>query len=191
VSGERTSHGTGRERASRQIYAGRIVRLFEQDVELPNGHTARLEIVHHPGAAAVVPLHGDGTVTLVHQYRHAAGGWLYEIPAGLLEAGEAPAACAARELAEETGLTAGRLTPLITYHTTPGFSDEVVHVFIGSDLTPGLASPDHDEVLESVRMPLADALARIGDGGITDGKTIIGLLAAAHGVPAAAREAEG
>lgn len=180
----RGAQGVGRERASRQIYAGRIVRLFEQDVELPNGHTARLEIVHHPGAAAVVPLHGDGTVTLVHQYRHAAGGWLYELPAGLLEDGEPPAACAARELAEETGLVAGRLTPLITYHTTPGFSDEVVHLFVGADLTEGEASPGHDEVLESVRMPLADALARIGSGAITDGKTIIGLLAAGHGLPA-------
>jgi ADP-ribose diphosphatase len=184
VSAQGASHGTGRERASRQIYAGRIVRLYEQDVELPNGHTARLEIVHHPGAAAVVPLHGDGTVTLVHQYRHAAGGWLYELPAGLLEEGEPPAACAARELTEETGLTAGRLTPLITYHTTPGFSDEVVHLFVASELTQGEASLGHDEVLEAVRMPLAEAVGRIGSGGITDGKTVIGLLVARHGLAA-------
>ncbi len=169
---------TVREVASREIYDGRIVHLYERDVELPNGHTVKLEIVHHPGAAAVIPLHDDGTVTLVHQYRHAAGGWLYELPAGLLEDGEDPAACAARELAEETGLTAGRLTPLITYHTTPGFSDEVVHLFVATDLTEGEASLDHDEVLECVRMPVADAIARIGTGGITDGKTVIGLLAA-------------
>lgn len=174
--------GTGTERASREIYGGRIVHLYERDVELPGGHTVTLEIVHHPGAAAVVPLHGDGTVTLVHQYRHAVGGWLYELPAGLLEDGESPADCAARELTEETGLTAGRLTPLITYHTTPGFSDEEVHLFVGSDLTEGEASLGHDEVLEAVRMPLDDALARIGTGGITDGKTVIGLLTAARGI---------
>jgi ADP-ribose pyrophosphatase len=178
-----------REVASREIYGGRIVRLYERDVELPNGHTVKLEIVHHPGAAAVVPLHGDGTVTLVHQYRHAAGGWLYELPAGLLEEGEAPAECAARELAEETGLVAGRLTPLITYRTTPGFSDEVVHLFVGADLTQGEASPGDDEVIETVRLPLAEAVARIGTGGITDGKTVIGLLAAQHGF--AAKGAEG
>jgi len=169
-----------REVSSRCIHKGRIVTLYERDVELPNGHVARLEIVHHPGAAAVVPLHPDGSVTLVHQYRHAAGGWLYEVPAGLLEDGEDPAACAARELAEETGLSADSLTPLITYRTTPGFSDEVVHLFLATGLTEGTATPGDDEVLEVVRVPLGQALDQIGRGEITDGKTIIGLLAAAR-----------
>lgn len=171
----------GRERASRRIYDGRIVRLDERDVELPNGRTVCLEIVRHPGAAAVVPLHDDGTVTLVHQYRHAVGGYLYEIPAGLLEAGEDPPACARRELAEETGLTAGRLEPLITYHTTPGFSDEVVHLFVATDLSDGETDHGHDEVIEVVRMPLDEALERLRAGEITDGKTVIGLMAAAAG----------
>jgi ADP-ribose diphosphatase len=174
VSGGTPAH----EVSAKCIYEGRIVTLYEREVRLPNGHTARLEIVHHPGAAAVVPLHEDGTVTMVHQYRHAAGGWLYEVPAGLLEAGESPEDCAARELAEETGLAAASLTPLITYRTTPGFSDEVIHLFLASGLTQGESDLGDDEVLEVVRVPLGQALDQIGRGEITDGKTIIGLLAA-------------
>lgn len=161
------------------IYAGRIVNLSTHDVVLPNGHEVRLEIVHHPGAAAVVPLHSDGTVTLIHQYRHAAGGFIYEIPAGLLEAGEAPIACAGRELQEETGLAAAELVPLVAYHTTPGFSDEIIHIFVGRNLTEGEAAPEADEVLTCVRWPLDEAVARIYRGEITDGKTIIALLAVA------------
>lgn len=171
-----------RERGSRRIYGGRIVRLYEREVELPNGHTVSLEIVHHPGAAAVVPLHDDGTITLVHQYRHAAGGYLYEIPAGLLEEGEQPAACARRELTEETGLTAGELTPLLWYHTTPGFSDEVVHLFLATGLSEGQTDHGHDEVIEVVRLPLDEALKRLRAGEITDGKTVIALLAVASGL---------
>jgi ADP-ribose pyrophosphatase len=168
-----------REKAVRPIYAGRIVRLEEQTVELPNGHTVDLEIVHHPGAAAVVPLHDDGGVTLVHQYRHAAGGYLYEVPAGLLEPGEEPLECARRELTEETGLTADRVEPLLSYRTTPGFSDEVVHLFLATGLTQGKADLGHDEVIESVRMPLDEALNRLRAGEISDGKTVIALLAMA------------
>jgi len=177
-----TPRPDAREVASRAIYEGRIVRLYEKDVTLPNGHTARLEIVHHPGAAAVVPLHDDGTVTLVHQYRHAAGGWLHEIPAGLLEAGEAPLDCAARELTEETGLTASDVRPLMTYRTTPGFSDEVVHLFIATGLTEGQTDHGHDEVIEVARMPLAEAVARVRKGEIVDGKTVIALLALEAGM---------
>lgn len=171
-----------KERGAREIYAGRILHVFEREVELPDGRAARLEIVHHPGAAAVVPLHADGSVTLVHQYRHAAREWLYEIPAGLLEAGEAPIACARRELAEETGLTCERLRPLLAYRNSPGFSDEVVHLFVATGLTEGQPAHDHDEVMDVVRMPLAEAMARLERGEITDGKTVVALLAAKGGL---------
>lgn len=161
------------------LYEGRIVRLYRKTVRLPHGGEARLEIVHHPGAAAVVPLHADGTVTLVHQYRHAVGDWLYELPAGLLEAGEPPMACAARELEEEAGLTAAALAPLATYHTTPGFTDEVVHLFLATGLTPCAQRLEADELLTLERLPLWEALARAG-GGTGDGKTLIGLMLAAR-----------
>jgi ADP-ribose pyrophosphatase len=169
-----------RETGARQVYDGRIVRLFEREVEFPGGRTVRLEIVHHPGAAAVVPLHEDGSVTLVHQYRHATGRFLYEIPAGLLEAGEAPLDCARRELEEETGLTADRVEPLLTYHTTPGFSDEQVHLFVATGLGEGRQALEHDELLETVRVPFGRALDWVREGRITDGKTLIALLAV-HG----------
>lgn len=171
-----------KELGAREIYAGRVLHVFEREVELPNGRAARLEIVHHPGAAAVIPLHDDGTVTLVHQYRHAAGAWLYEVPAGLLEAGEAPIDCARRELTEETGLTAAHVRPLLAYRNSPGFSDEVVHLFVATGLTEGPTAHEHDEVMDVVRMPLADAIGRLERGGISDGKTVIALLAAKGGL---------
>ncbi|MFQ5509108.1 MAG: NUDIX hydrolase [Leptospirillia bacterium] len=173
------SAGNGiREESARSIYQGRIVHLFEKTVRLPGGHVANLEIVHHPGAAAVVPLHADGSVTLVHQYRHAVRGHLYELPAGLLEEGESGIACAVRELKEETGITADTVTPLTVYCTTPGFSDELVHLYLATGLTVGEQELEDDEILSVVRMPLDEALARVEAGDITDGKTVIGLLMA-------------
>ncbi|MDH4229281.1 MAG: NUDIX hydrolase [Nitrospirota bacterium] len=169
-----------RELSVTRLHSGRIVTLDMVEVALPNGATTRLEIVHHPGASAVVPLHPNQDVTLVHQYRHAAGGFLYEIPAGLLHPGEDSADCARRELAEETGLSANGLEPLTAYHTTPGFSDEVIHLFLATELTDGEQNLDHDEVLQVVRMPLDDALAGIRSGAITDGKTIVALLLTAE-----------
>lgn len=164
------------ELSSKRLHSGRIVDLDIKEVRLPGGAVTKLEIVHHPGAAAVVPLHDDGSVTLVYQYRHAAGGYLYEIPAGLLEEGESPEACAGRELTEEAGLHAGDLIPLTAYHTTPGFSDEVIHLFVATCLTDGTQALEEDEVIEVTRMPLGEALERIHSGQITDGKTIISLL---------------
>jgi ADP-ribose pyrophosphatase len=160
------------------IYSGRIVDLGLETVTLPNGVAVELEIIRHPGAAAVVPLHADGTVTLVRQYRHAGGGMHIEIPAGVLEAGEDPAQCAARELSEEVQLAAGRLTLLSAIHTTPGFTDERIHLYLGTALTPTDGQPDADEYLQPIRMPLTEAVARVRSGEITDGKTICGLLLA-------------
>jgi ADP-ribose pyrophosphatase len=160
---------------SKPIYAGRVVSLNLETVTLPNGATVELEVIHHPGAAAVVPVREDGAVLLIHQYRHAVGGYIYELPAGKLDPGEDPKDCAARELEEEIGLRASSLEHLVTFYTTPGFTDEVIYVYLASGLTPGRQKLDTDEVLEVVAFPLEDALAKIRDGTIRDGKTIVGL----------------
>ena len=161
----------------KEIYRGRVVNLDVETVTLPNGATVDLEIIRHQGAVAVVPLKDDGTVLLIRQYRHAAGGYIYEVPAGKLEPGEDPRHCAARELEEEIGYRASSLAHLLTFYTTPGFTDEVIHLFLATGLTPGNQNLDHDEVLEVVEMPLDEAMARIEDGTIRDGKTIVGLQA--------------
>jgi ADP-ribose pyrophosphatase len=159
-------------------YAGHIVNLGLETATLPNGRTVELEIIRHPGASAIVPVHADGTVTLVHQHRHAAGGMIYEIPAGVLDPGELPMACAARELAEEVQLQ-GRLTPIGCIHTTPGFTDERIWLFLAQDLGPADAAPEDDEYIEVVRIPMRRALAMTADGRITDAKTICALHLAA------------
>lgn len=162
----------------RVVYAGRIVHLGLETTTLPDGRTVDLEIIRHPGAAAIVPLHADGTVTLVHQHRHAAGGMIYEVPAGVLDGDEPPTACAARELAEEVQLQ-GRLTPLGCIHTTPGFTDERIWLFLAQDLAPADAAPEEDEYIEVVRIPMSTAMAMTTDGRITDAKTICALHLAA------------
>ena len=122
----------------RQVYRGRIVDLGIERVTLPNGVEVELEIIRHPGAAAVVAVDAEGRVTLIRQFRHAAGGYIWELPAGVLDhPGESPEACAGRELLEETGLRAARLTPLTTIFTTPGFTDERIHLFLAQDLERG------------------------------------------------------
>ncbi|HLK10319.1 MAG TPA: NUDIX hydrolase [Candidatus Binatia bacterium] len=170
----------------RQLYKGRIVDLRLETVTLPNGTTAPLEIVRHVGAAAVAAVDGEGRVVLIRQYRHAAGGFIWELPAGVLASpDEPPAACAGRELEEEVGLTAGELRPLGTILTTPGFTDERIHLFLARDLRAGRRAHEVDEVIAEVRrVPLPDALVMVRRGEIVDGKTIAGLhlAAAALGV---------
>jgi len=163
--------------SSRTIYAGRVVTLNLETVTLPNGATVELEVIHHPGAAAAVPVRDDGAVLLIRQYRHAAGGYIYEIPAGKLNPGEDPKDCAARELEEEIGLRAASLEHLVSFFTTPGFTDEVIHIYQASGFTAGRQKLDEDEVLEVVAFPLEEALAKIQEGTIRDGKTIVGLQA--------------
>ena len=163
---------------TRHIFKGRVVTLDIDTVTLPNGATIELEMIHHPGAAAVVPMKDDGTVILIRQYRHAAGGYIYEIPAGKLHPGEDPKLCAARELQEEIGYRADSLELLASILTTPGFTDEVIHIYKGTGLTKGKQDLDHDEVIEIVELPLEKALAQIIDGTIRDGKTIVGLQTA-------------
>jgi ADP-ribose pyrophosphatase len=162
----------------RILHAGRVGEFGISRVQLPNGLTVELEILEHPGAAAVVPLHADGSVTLIRQYRHAAGGMIWEIPAGKLEPGEDPAACAARELTEEAGLVAGELRPLTVIHTTPAFTDEVIHLFVASLLTEAPPRPEADEIIERHRFAREKVLAMVREGGITDAKTICALLLA-------------
>lgn len=159
------------------IYKGKIIDLSVETVTLPNGATADLEVITHPGAAAVVPMKDDRTVIMVRQYRHAVGRFIYEIPAGKLHPGEDPRACAAREVEEETGYKVGRLEPILSFLTTPGFTNEIIHIFAGTELSPGTQNLGADEVLEIIEMPLAQAIERINDGVIRDAKTIIGLQA--------------
>lgn len=161
----------------KQIFKGKIIDLSVESVTLPNGNTAELELIKHPGAAAVVPLKSDGQVVLIRQYRHAVGGFIYEIPAGKLHPGEDPRECAVREVEEEVGYKVGKLEPLLSFFTTPGFTDEIIHIFVGKDLAPGKQDLGVDEVLEIIEMPLAKTIDLINDGTIKDAKTIIGLQA--------------
>jgi ADP-ribose pyrophosphatase len=161
----------------RNIYTGKVVTLNIDTVRLPNGVTVDLETIRHPGAAAVVPIKNDETVVLIRQFRHAAGGFIYEIPAGKLSPGEDPLNCAARELEEEVGYRASTFELLSSIFTAPGFADEVIHIYKATGLTKGRQHLDRDEVLEIVEMPLGEAIARIQDGTIRDGKSIVGLQA--------------
>jgi ADP-ribose pyrophosphatase len=173
--------------ASSSVYRGRILDVREDTVRFPNGSQAILEIVRHRGAAAVLPVYrpedcdsGTGPdVILLRQYRYAAGGTLWEAPAGKLDEGESPEACAIRELEEEAGVTANRLVRLTTLLTTPGFSDERVHLFLATDLEEGRQALEEHEVIECHRMPLAKAVDLVLSGDIVDGKTVCLVLMAA------------
>ena len=168
----------------RELYKGKIFTLDKDTVRFPDGSQSEFDIVRHPGAAAVVPFLSDPDgeepqVLLLRQFRYAADGYIYEIPAGRLDAGESPADCAARELKEETGCTAERIEPLFSMFTTPGFTDETIHVFMATGLTHGQSAREADEFAEVVIMRLAKALELIRDGAIPDGKTALALLYAA------------
>lgn len=169
------------QQATRRAYTGRVLNLDIDTVRFPDGSTGELEIIRHPGAAAVVPLasppgSADPVVLLLKQYRYATGGPLWEIPAGRLEPGESPDACAQRELGEEAGARAGRLERLTTIWTTPGFTDEAIHLFLATELTTVAASREPDEFIEVVPRPLSEVLAAIQRGEISDAKTVIAIL---------------
>jgi ADP-ribose pyrophosphatase len=165
--------------SSKQIYKGRIVDLRLEEVTLPNDSVITLEVIHHPGAAAIVAVDEDDHVFLVRQYRHAAGGFIWEIPAGTLRAGERPEDCAARELIEEAGVAAGEIVRLGSILTTPGFCNERIHLFLARRLRPATQKLDDDEVLTVTRKPLREALGMIRSGDIVDAKSIAGLHHAA------------
>ncbi|GIV06197.1 MAG: ADP-ribose pyrophosphatase [Fimbriimonadales bacterium] len=158
------------------IYRGRVVTLRIDTVRLPNGRTARREIVEHRGAVAIVPLLNPETVLLIRQYRQAVGETLLEIPAGTLEPDEPPERCARRELEEETGYTTRQLRKLFSQYLAPGYSQEVLHVYLAEDLTPVTQHLDEDELVELVPTPLREVETMILQGHIKDSKTIAGLL---------------
>lgn len=160
---------------TREIYRGKIVHLFVESAALPNGKTFELEVVRHPGASAVVPLKEDGKVVLIYQYRHAAGGFIYEVPAGTLSPGEAPESCAEREVEEEVGYKIGKLEKLTTIFTAPGFCDEQIHLFLGTELVFSGQQLGEDEVLQVIEMPFEEAMNRIEDQTIRDAKSIVAL----------------
>ncbi len=165
----------GRER----VYAGKSIEVYRDAVHLPNGRRTTLDLVEHPGASAIVPFEDDDTVLLIRQYRYAAGGTIWEIPAGKLD-GEDPAVCAARELEEEVGRRAGRLVALASIWTTPGFTDERIHLFAAFDLEEVPHRREADEIIEVVPMPLARALELVYSGELDDAKSALALVHAAH-----------
>ena len=169
---------------SRRAYTGKIISLDVDTVRFPDGSVGELEMVRHPGASAVVPFLTDPTgddpqVLLIRQYRYAAEGYLYEIPAGRLNPGENPRECASRELKEETGCSAERVDELFTMYTTPGFTDEKIHLFMATGLVAGETKHEADEFLDLHPMRLSRALEMVEAGGIQDAKTALGLLFAA------------
>jgi len=170
----------------RPIHSGRIVQLSVDTVRFPDGSTGEMELVRHRGASAVLPVEGpadapDPDILLLRQYRYATGGDIYEVPAGMRTGPEESwEACALRELEEETGMRAGRLVPLTWIYTTPGFTDEVIHLFLATDLSDGVSARDADEFVEVIRLPLSTALGWIGTGRIVDAKSIVTLLFAAR-----------
>ena len=161
--------------SSKPVYRGKIINVDYDVVELPGGKRAELELIRHPGASAVVPLHPDRSVTLIRQYRYAADGYILEVPAGKLDPGESPESCALREIVEEAGVRASKLHPLGWIFTTPGFTDEKIHLFAATDLTPAAQSLDDDEVIDVVKMPLSEALRLAATGGIPDAKSLCAL----------------
>lgn len=159
-------------------FSGRVITVNVERVTLPNGQRAALEIVHHPGGAAIVALDARERVCMLRQFRHAASGWIWELPAGKLEPPEPPADCARRELVEEAGRTAGRWESLGQYFSSPGVFTEVIHLFLARDLAEVAQAHEQHEVIEVHWVPFEDAWRSAVDGTYTDGKTLIGLLRA-------------
>jgi ADP-ribose pyrophosphatase len=168
---------------SQKIFEGRVFKVTVDTIS-EGELTYQREVVHHGGSAVIVPVFEDGTVGLVRQYRHPAVRYLLEAPAGTLAEGELPEAGAARELEEELGLVAERFEKLSEFFVSPGFCEEKMWVYLATGLSEGKQSPEEDEVLEIVRLPIAEALERITSGEIEDAKTIIGLMLAAPRVGA-------
>ena len=164
---------------SREVFTGRVTRMTVDTVELPNGHRTDLEVLHHPGGAAVVAVDGERRVCLLRQYRHAAGGYVVELPAGRLEPAEPPARTAERELAEEAGMHAGRWRELGVSLSSPGVFTERIHLYLATELTAVAIAPEAAEVFEVQWVPLEEAVQRCLQGDIEDSKTCLGLLRAA------------
>ncbi len=163
---------------SEKIFDGRVIRVRRDTVELPNKHTSTREVVEHPGGVAIVPIDNDGNVHMVRQYRYPLGRLCLELPAGKLEYGEDHKECGLRELGEETGMEAGKFEYLGVFCPSPGFCQELIHIYLATDLKQGKIHLDEDEFLEVEKYPLNDLIKMIHEGKIQDGKTVIGLLLA-------------
>jgi ADP-ribose pyrophosphatase len=164
----------------RKVFQGRVLGLEVDRVRLSNGRTTEIELVRHPGAVAVAPVTADGHLLMVRQFRFATGDWLLEVPAGKLDPGEEPDGAVARELEEETGFRAGRIESLGWVWTTPGFTDEVIHLYLALDLEPTRQSLQDDEVLTVERLPIGEAIDRALEGRLFDAKSVCCVLRAAR-----------
>ena len=167
--------------STKRLYTGRIVNLDLDTVRFPNDSEGQLEMLRHPGASAVVPFvdsprEADPRVVLIRQFRHAADGFIWEVPAGRLDAGESPETCARRELEEETGMRARQLERLTTIYTTPGFTDERIHLFLAEGLDAGAQHREADEFMELHTLRWSQVLGMVERGEIVDGKTLICIL---------------
>lgn len=163
---------------SERLFEGKIINLRRDEVILPNGRTGMREVVEHPGAVAIVPLTTEGNVILVRQFRHPIGQVILEVPAGKLDSGEDPAACAVRELAEETGFTANMLRKLTSMYTTPGFSNEIIHVYLAEDLIESDKHPDEDEFINTEVFTPEQIHQMITSGELCDAKSLVALCLA-------------
>lgn len=162
--------------SERRVQRGARFELITDRITLPNGRTAMADLLKHPGASAVLPFFDDGRVLLIRQYRFATGGALLEVPAGKLDPGETPETCASRELEEETGWRAARIERLGSIWTSPGFTDEVIHLFAAFDLTRTEQRLEEDELIELVPMAFEEAVRQVVDGRIRDAKSAMAIL---------------
>jgi len=160
-----------------KIFSGKVIQVYVEDVQLPNGNTSKREIVKHPGAVAILPLTNEGKLVLVRQYRKALERVLVEIPAGKLEKGEEPLVTARRELEEETGYSAQSMRHLISFYTSPGFADELIHLYVAEGLVKleEAAGLDDDEFVDLLEVTLEEALAMLETKEIYDAKTAYAL----------------
>lgn len=160
------------------VYQGRAFRVLKDNVTLENGRTVNMDVVRHPGAAAIVAVAQNGSVFLLKQYRYAVGGFIWEIPAGTLDAGEAPLDCAKRELIEETGFGAESWQKLGALTPAPGYTDEIIHIYLAENIVSARQNLDPDEILDVHQVPFEVALDMIRKGEIADGKTVAGIFLA-------------
>lgn len=164
-----------RTKSSERIFEGKVISLQVDEVELPNGNLSKREIVRHPGAVAVIAVTPEGKLVLVRQFRKPLEKTILEIPAGKLEKGEEPIVCANRELTEETGYQAEQMSHVSSFYTSPGFADELIHIYEATGLTEGEAKPDQDEFVDLVEVTLEEANSFIQSGDIIDAKTVFAI----------------
>ena len=164
---------------SKTLYQGKIIDLALESIKLPNGQHVELEVIHHPGGAAIAAIDNNQQLCLIRHYRHVARDWLWELPAGKIDAGETPQQTAQRELKEEAGIIAQQWHSLGAVYSSPGVFDEQIHLYLAKDLTQGETRHEIDEAIEVHWLPITEVLAMAQDNRIRDAKTLIGLYRAA------------